>query len=245
MAAESDIDRIVQDAFFRNTKSGVLVEVGAAHPEYLSISASFRKRGWTVIAVEPNPAFCALHRSMGYEILEYACSDANQDDVEFFVVDSNDQPYDGGNVSFESFSSLGIKDQFAELHDTVKSRTTTKTISVSVRTLDNLLGEHHPEIDEIDLLALDVEGWELNVMRGLSIERYRPKVVILENLFNDDRYRDFMREQGYGLWKTLSPNEIYIRPGMKADPLSSALGSSRRTMRAIGRKVIRALKRRP
>jgi hypothetical protein len=31
----------------------VLVEVGAAHPDYLSMSASYRSRGWRIIAIEP------------------------------------------------------------------------------------------------------------------------------------------------------------------------------------------------
>ena len=51
MAAEHDIDVIVRDRFFPprrllgflpDLKPRTIVEVGAAHPHYLSISASFR-----------------------------------------------------------------------------------------------------------------------------------------------------------------------------------------------------------
>jgi|ERR1035441_9223207 hypothetical protein len=103
MAAEKDIDRVVREAFFPDGTSGVLVEVGAARPDYLSISASFRERGWKIIAVEPNPEFCALHRANGHYVLQYACSDEDKDNVDFFVVDSNGADYLGGKVSFESF----------------------------------------------------------------------------------------------------------------------------------------------
>lgn len=210
MAAEKDIDRIVQEAFFRG-KKGVLVEVGAAKPDYLSISASFREMGWTVISIEPNPDFCALHRALGHEILQYACSDEDRDDMDFFVVDSNEAAYLDGTVSFESFSSLGIKGKFADDLAATKVKTNIKTIKVAVRKLDTILEGHHPGLTKIDVVAVDVEGWELNVMRGLSLARYQPKVVILENLHKSFSYRWFMWRQGYTRWKRLKPNEIYIR----------------------------------
>ncbi len=109
MAAEKDIDEVIQKQFSPGVVSGVLVEVGAAKPDYLSVGASFRNLGWKVISIEPNPNFCALHRAMGYEILQYACSDTDAEDVAFFVVATKDQHYLGGETSFESFSSLGIK----------------------------------------------------------------------------------------------------------------------------------------
>lgn len=215
MAAEHDVDRVVRDAFFAKTTNGVLVEVGAARPEYLSISASYRALGWKVIAIEPNPEFCAAHRALGHNVLEYAASDTETDDANFFVVDSNGASYMGGEVSFESFSSLGINGQFADLHETVKASTSVKTISVKVRKLDTILATHQPDLRAIDILSVDVEGWELNVMRGLTLERYRPKVVILESVFNDPEYIAFMQARGYRLWRRLEPNDVYVRRGLR------------------------------
>jgi FkbM family methyltransferase len=211
MTAESNIDRDIYETFFRaQSKPGTLVEVGAARPDYLSISASFRQMGWKIVAVEPNPAFCALHRALGYDVLQYACSDTESDSAEFFVVNSFGVPYYDGNVSFESFSSLGINGQYQELYNSVQAVRTQETINVKVRRLDTILQEHEPDIQAIDIVAVDVEGWELNVMRGFSLEKYRPRVVILENLFLKDEYVDYMRERGYILWKRLEPNDIYI-----------------------------------
>jgi FkbM family methyltransferase len=222
MAAEQDVDLKVREAFFQGTeKAGVLVEVGAAHPGYLSISASYRALGWKIVAIEPNPAFCAAHRALGHEVYEYACSDFESDETDFFVVDSQGTDYLGGNVSFESFSSLGIKGEFAALHETVKDKTKVRTVPVKVRKLDTILAEHEPDIDHVDILAVDVEGWELNVMRGFSIERYRPSVIILENLFKSEGYVAYMATAGYKLWQRLEPNDVYILAEL-APPRSSA-----------------------
>src|SRR5215510_8669478 len=109
MTAEGNVDLIVHDTFFCDHKTGVLVEVGAARPDYLSIAASYRSRGWRIIAIEPNPNFCAAHRALGYDVLQYACSDEDADDVPFFIVNSHGASYLGKSVSYESYSSLGIK----------------------------------------------------------------------------------------------------------------------------------------
>ncbi len=212
MAAEKNVDRIIQNLLSEDEglKQGVLVEVGAAHPDYLSISSSFRRLGWKIIAVEPNPDFCALHRERGYTVYQYACSDTESDSQEFYVVDSQGSKYLDGSVSFESFSSLGIKGDYLDLHQTVKDKTKIKKIEVKVRKLDTILQEHEPEVDRVDVVAVDVEGWELNVMKGFSTDRYKPRVVILENLFLKKEYEDYMSEIGYKLWKRLEPNDVYL-----------------------------------
>lgn len=211
MSAEHRIDEIVYDAFFAHRRDGVLIEVGAAGPDYLSISASFRRRGWKIVSIEPNPRFCAQHRRRGYDVLEYACSDHDQDDVAFTIVDSQGAEYLGGKVSFESFSSLGIQGKFTDLFNQVKSRASVETILVKTRTLDTILAVHERALTRVDLLAVDVEGWELSVMRGLSQEQLLPQVVILENLFADPEYHDYMAGRGYRLWQSISHNEIYVR----------------------------------
>jgi len=211
MAAEHGIDEIVRKAFFQDRAHGVLIEVGAALPDYLSVSASFRRLGWKIISVEPNPHFCAAHRREGYEVLQYACGDSDQDDVDFTVVNSHGIEYMGGHVSFESFSSLGIAGKFADLFETIRSKASVETIPVKMRRLDTILATHEPELASIDILAVDVEGWELAVMRGLARSDLAPRVVILENLFTDPEYHTYMTGRGYRLWQSLSHNEIYVR----------------------------------
>jgi FkbM family methyltransferase len=207
--AEGHVDEAVRARFFPAQPAGVLVEVGAAHPAYLSLSALYRGLGWRVIAVEPNPEFCELHRAQGHEILQYACGDHDEDDVDFSVVDSHGAEYGGGRVSYESFSSLGIKDSYAGLIDPTVS---ISAIKVNLRRLDTLLGEHAPEVERIDIVAIDVEGWELEVLDGLNLARFKPRVLIIENLFAEKRYRTYMRTKGYELWRHLAPNDVYAIP---------------------------------
>ena len=81
---------------------------------------------------------------------------------------------------------------------------------MNLRRLDTILGVHAPDIDRIDILSVDVEGWELEVLDGLNMPRYRPRVMIIENLFDDKKYRSYMKNLDYVLWRTLPPNEVYV-----------------------------------
>lgn len=202
IGGEGDVDRIVFEVFFSSANNGVFVEVGAARPDFLSIGALFRSRNWRVISVEPNPVFCELHRVQGLEILQYACGEQDEDDVESSIVHSQEE-----GITNESFSSLSIKDGYRAL----KPDLNVETIRVNLRRLDTILQEHAPDIRTVDCLSIDVEGWEIEVLEGFDIARFMPRVLIIENLLDDPKYRDYMNRHGYSLWKTIFPNEIYTR----------------------------------
>ena len=129
--AECDVDVKVRKRFFPQKNFGVFVEIGAARPDYLSVSALYRALGWRVVAIEPNPAYKPLYDERGYQLLQYACGEKNEDDVPFSVVNSHGSDYRGGQVSFESFSSLGVK----EIYGGDKGLDITR-IKVKVRRLD-------------------------------------------------------------------------------------------------------------
>jgi FkbM family methyltransferase len=210
MAAESNVDAIVFDQFFPGEHNGILVEIGAARPDFLSIGASFRAKGWRTISVEPNPAFAAIHRSLNHEILEFACSDTDADEVDFVIAETNGAAeYQGGRISAESFSSLGIRGDFEKLFSSVKDQFSTQTIKVKTRRLDTILASVG-DLKRLDILAVDVEGWELECLKGFSFGSLAPKVAIIENLFHETGLIEFMKAHGYELWQRLEPNDIYL-----------------------------------
>ncbi len=171
------------------------------------MSAAFRLLGWKVIAVEPNPAYLPYYTDMGLDVLQYACGAEDRDGMDFSVVDSEGADYKGGNISFESFSSLAIKPEYRGM----KEELNISHIEVDVRRADTILEQHAPEVSELDIVSVDVEGWELEALGGLDFRRYRPKVLIVENMFRSPDYTAFFAERGYVCWRHLAPNEIYVR----------------------------------
>jgi FkbM family methyltransferase len=183
-----------------------MVEVGAARPDFLSIGSYFRKQGWRVISIEPNPVFAKMHRDLGHEIYQCACGERNDDQIDFTVVDHRDSSYEGGPVSFESWSSIAVKPNYKAM---MPPQVGVQIIKVQLRTLDSVLEE--AGVDKIDMIAVDVEGWELEVMRGLDLARFNPVVVVLENLFHEQSYIDYMSSKNFVMVNNVHPNDIYLR----------------------------------
>ena len=51
---------------------------------------------------------------------------------------------------------------------------------IKTDTLDNIIKQSKLSFKEIDFLSIDVEGNELDVLKGFNIKKYNPKVIVLE-----------------------------------------------------------------
>jgi FkbM family methyltransferase len=195
-----ETDRVIRGFFPDEEYKGVIVDVGAAHPVLMSNSHHFRECGWTVIPVEPNPRFCAMYEERGWPVLQYAASNRDSDDVEFNVT-----PYLGHGIPDTEgmpHSSLGSRYNAdpADQHEKIKVR---------VRKLDTLLAEHYPALTAIDVLTVDVEGWEPEVIEGINIVKLAPKVVVLEEYEGRD-YGGLMHRLGYKVAVSLENDKLYV-----------------------------------
>jgi hypothetical protein len=61
-----------------------------------------------------------------------------------------------------------------------------------------------------DILIIDTEGWELEVMKGFNHNKYKPKIIILENYLHLDSYTEYMNSIGYRLNDKSSYDYIYL-----------------------------------
>jgi hypothetical protein len=92
-----------------------------------------------------------------------------------------------------------------------------RTIDVKVRTLDDVLSEGQATAP-IDLMSVDVEGHELEVLSGFDFERWKPRLVLLEDhVSNLDKHR-FMTRAGYTLMRRTGLNGWYV-PREDAPPM--------------------------
>lgn len=194
--AELETDKYIREEFFPDvTYIGTMVEVGAGPPERFSISKHFRDTGWRCICVEPNPKFVQQHKDLNHEVYQYACADYMGEST-FTVFDTEENK----NTSGMSYSALktryGVKKEFS-----------TETINVEVITLNYLLKKL--SVTNIDFVSIDTEGWELDVMRGFDVVKYKPSVILLENFTLDGNYVDYMSSVGYKLHKNLDYNYIF------------------------------------
>ena len=89
---------------------------------------------------------------------------------------------------------------------------------------------------------MDVEGRELEALSGFDFTRYRPKVLMADNLFFELAYNTATRNRGYVLWHRLGPNDVYVRLDQirKGERLASAIQVAPRYAFGLARTALRS-----
>jgi FkbM family methyltransferase len=177
-------------AFLRG-RPGVFVEVGANDP--VEGSQSYRleqELGWTGLLVEPLLEHAEdLRRRRRAAVAQVACGPP------------------GCHGQWVEFKVAGVSSTLAR--EFINYRRTAKEVrQVQVMTLDSLL-EHHG-IDHIDFLSLDVEGYEVEVMEGLNFEKYRPRLILIEDRVRDLQRHRYLTSKGYKIVRRSGANGWYV-----------------------------------
>jgi len=181
----------LKEEFFGNSSSGYFVEVGANDPEQWSQSFHLETKGWRGIVVEPQPQLAEnLRQRRKAKVYAVACSTPENSGKHLTLYLA------GGHSSFDPRLKV------------VTARPQ-GTIEVPLATLDEILidaGAPSP----LDLVAVDVEGHEIEVLRGFDFARWRPRLVLVEDLVLDMRLHRFMRERGYKWIRRTDVNGWYV-----------------------------------
>ena len=152
------IDTIL-DTLFQKKENGFFIELGANDGLTQSNTAFFElNRNWKGILIEPSPAafeLCKKNRPNS-TCFNYAC-----------VSNTFTEQYIYGDFTGCLMSSVNGE-----------RKNKPATIKVPVRTLESILDEIKPS--EIDILSLDTEGYELNILEGLNLKKYRPQYLLIE-----------------------------------------------------------------
>jgi FkbM family methyltransferase len=178
---------------FEAVTDGFYVDVGAHHPFRFSNTYLLYQQGWRGINIDPCPGSAALfdaHRT-GDVNLEMAVSDEE------------------GAKSYYIFNELALNTlskEYADLYKTNPMYKITSEIEIPTERLANVLSKHLPERREFRLLNVDVEGHDLQVLKSNDWVRFRPEVVVVEDLQNASLDKivvsstyEFLRDKGYSL----------------------------------------------
>jgi len=160
---------IVADVLLEKKRKGVYVEVGAFHPKLFSNTYLFYKRGWSGVCIEPRPEVKEMFEKVRSRDKFVSLGVGTKKDVlEYFEFD-------------DAAANTFLAEQ-AEKNVQEAGRKLLRKINVAVMPLRDILSGCELERKTIDLLSVDVEGMDAEVLRSNDWEKYRPKVVICEDL---------------------------------------------------------------
>ena len=175
-----DIDRKLEK--YLDYNNGFFIEVGANDGYNQSNTYYLEKfKNWTGILVEGIPSLYQRCIQERRNASVFNCALVANNLTESFVT-----------MRYSNLMSLvegALKNKEAEDDHIIKGSKIQKgiipyEIQVPARTLTSILEESH--VREIDFFSLDVEGYELNVLKGLDLDKYRPKYMLIEARYKEE-----------------------------------------------------------
>jgi FkbM family methyltransferase len=184
--SQNDED-IILASFFPDVKHGKYVDIGAAHPDYLSVTKYFYMRGWSGVNVEPNERL--------YNLISRARPRDNTYNVA--ISNYNEKVAQYREYLGDGLSTLSRKTKEGrEGSDDVVLKYY-RDYDVSVMKLSSVLAE--ADLDEIHFMKVDVEGSEYEVLSSNDWTRFRPHIVCIEVNHMDEDLRALMKDWQYEL----------------------------------------------
>ena len=211
--------------FFRNEGPGFFVDVGAFDGELGSNTYFFEKTlGWQGAAFEPNPPeFASLSRNRSCRTI-CGCAYDRDGEVTFLAL-SEQQPL-ARPVQRRpgSLSSLVLDPNHGALmlsgideHIDGRQRMETlrdawaldqRLVTTPCYRIDTVLTE--ARVTTVDYLSIDVEGAELQVLKGIDFERIKVNVIGVEHSEHFPNVYDLLLNSGFEYHGLLFFDEIFV-----------------------------------
>lgn len=170
---------LIYSEYFGYPSKGFFVEVGAFDGESFSNTSCLSDHGWFGIYVEPIEEHynACIHRHTNNNNIKVVQSSIGtyEGEIEIYV---------GGLLTTSDFQQVKRYSEIEWSKNTLFSKRKCEQIK-----LDTLL-EYFEVNPEFDLLVVDVEGKEQDVFDSFDLQKWRPKMMIVEL---EDEHESFLK----------------------------------------------------
>lgn len=157
-------DIILKELIKNEKKNGFYVDVGCYHPKKFSNTYMLYKKGWDGINIdmeEEKIRLFRLARPKDHNVVA-AVSDRKE------------------TVKLYRFSKFGLGSTIDEEYAKHTKEKVYAITEIQTNTLNEIIEGSPYKGRQIDLLTIDAEGNDLYVLKSLDIDRYKPKIIIIE-----------------------------------------------------------------
>ena len=175
--------------FFKNKKKGFYVDIGCYHPTHINNTYLLYKKGWNGINIDVSQFSIDLFKFMRPDDLNYKCAvSETKKKVNLY--------YQKEHSQLTSINKLTAK-KF------IKGRLKKKIINSY--SLEEIFSWGKYKDYEIDFLDVDVEGADLQVLKGLNFSKRKPKLICIEihqkNFKKHKIYRFLIKKKYKLIWQ--------------------------------------------
>lgn len=197
-------DLVIRDIL--GLQAGYYADIGCNDPEKWSNTFLFYLHGWRGLLVDANADLIARCRHRRPQDTSVCCLISDQE----------------GTGEIEIYDEHALSSGRVEHNASRRSQATLlERRTVPTQTLTQLLAANNAPAD-LDLLTIDVEGMDMLVLRGLDFHRYRPKLIVVEDIDFDpispDRSEVYqlLIGNGYRLCSSIHPSLFFLAPHVQS-----------------------------
>lgn len=181
------------------------IDIGANHPVDLSNTYLFYKRGGSGILIEPDHTLCEKIKSKRpRDICIEAGIGAERGKKTFFEFTDDD---------------LGTFSEKDALECQKRGCVLKGTREIEMVTFEDVIKKYN--VTKIDVLSIDVEGWDLEILKKINFDEIRPAIICTETKKYNENIPEtdtptstFLKNKGYILVYSLV-NSIFVDPVWK------------------------------
>lgn len=180
------------------------IDIGAHHPWYYNNTYLFYRQGACGVNVEPDPSLHAgLRRRRRRDVNLNMGIGPREAELDFYVMST---------PALNTFSSSEAR-RYVEEHGLRITDTRRIEVQTFAHAVDTYMGRTP------DLVSLDVEGWDLDILRSIDFARHRPHAFCVETISYADgdgsgvksvEIHALMLKNGYRLYADTYINSIYV-----------------------------------
>ena len=150
--------------FFKNKKKRFYIDIGCYHPTHINNTYLLYKKGWNGINIDVSQFSIDLFKFMRPDDLNYKCAvSETKKKVNLYYQKEHSQLISINKLTAKKF---------------IKGRLKKKIINSY--SLEEILSWGKYKDYEIDFLDVDVEGADLQVLKGLNFSKRKPKLICVE-----------------------------------------------------------------
>ena len=182
-------DKWVLVRMFPSVTNGFFLDVGSGHGTIGSNTRALEERGWSGICVDPFPTYMEGRTCQMFKDVVAATA--------------------GQTVKFHTHSGLGgIADTLGKWKDEAQK---SPAVEMTTTTLGDILARANAPTF-IHFLSLDIEGAELDALKGMDLNKYRFGAMAIEHNEEEPKRTDiinYLRQHGYERVHTYRQDDFF------------------------------------
>lgn len=158
-------EQMIIDNYLHHVSEGFYLDIGCNEPVKLSNTFSLYCRGWKGLCVDANENIIKKYKKVRPNDIAYCSA----------VSDSTEEK------TYYEFEGSAVNTLDENVIDEWKKNWKFKSErKITPKTLNSILEELQLTNQHIDLMSVDVEGFDLNVLRSIDLVKYTPTLIVVE-----------------------------------------------------------------